>query len=192
MSLQPFFLAGIALLSAGCIGGPSPRVYVMSEASDFRQTRTTDARLPVLQVETGSLPSFLDNSDIIVRRGPHALDSSSTGHWGERLSLGITHALAADLSRRLPGYRISLERSRAPAGRRLQFEVDAFDVYPDGHCVLAASWAIVQKSGIAPASFGQGVFATPASGVNHVKDKELVGAMAGTISQLADAIAGTM
>jgi uncharacterized lipoprotein YmbA len=148
--------------------------------------------MPALQVETASLPAFLDNNDILVRDGRYALDSSRTGHWGERLSLGITHTLAADLTRKLPGYRVSLRRSDAPAGRRLQVEVESFDVYPDGRCVLMASWSVVQKSGVAPANIGRGVFATPALRVNHADDEQLVSAMAGTIDQLADAIAGSM
>jgi uncharacterized lipoprotein YmbA len=192
MWLRPLCLLGVALTSCGCFGGPASRAYVLSVASDSAPAQATAANFPSLQVTTAALPSFLDNSDILVRHGPHALDSSPTGHWGERLSLGITHALAADLSQKLPGYRVSLARSETPSGRRLQLEVDSFDVYPDGHCVLAASWAIVQKSGDAPVTLGQGVFTTPAAGVNHAADEELVSAMADTISQLADAIGSTM
>ena len=191
-SMRPLSLMVVTLLSAGCMGGPVSRVYVMTRASASDQTTTTDGTKPALQVEIASLPAFLDNSDILVRSGPFTLDSSSTGHWGERLSLGLTHALAADLERKLPGYRVSLERSDTPAGRRLQLEVDSFDVYPDGHCILAASWAVVQKSGAAAPVFGRGVFATPASGANPADDGVLVRAMAGTIAQLADAIVGSL
>jgi len=185
-------LLGVAFSLAGCIGGPASAVYVMSQARDLQQTQTANANMPALQVETASLPSFLDNSDILVRRGPYVLDASSTGHWGERLSLGITHALSADLTQKLPGYRVSLERSDIPTSMRLQLEVDSFDVYPDGHCVLAASWTFVQKSGTTPPASGRGVFTTPASPAQHVGDEELVSAMAGTIAELADAIVGSM
>jgi uncharacterized lipoprotein YmbA len=189
---RPLVLLGVAFSVPGCIGGPASVVYVMSPSMDSQQTQTTDANMPALQVETASLPSFLDNSDILIRRGPYVLDASSTGHWGERLSLGITHALRADLTRKLPGYRVSLERSETPTSLRLQLEVDSFDVYPDGHCVLAASWSIVQKSGTTPPAFGRGVFTAPASPAQHAGDEELVNAMAGAIAQLADAIVGSM
>ena len=189
---RPLVLLGVAFAVPGCIGGPASVVYVMSPSMDSQQTQTTDAYMPALQVEPASLPSFLDNSDILIRRGPYVLDASSTGHWGERLSLGITHALRADLTRKLPAHRVSLERSETPTSLRLQLEVDSFDVYPDGHCVLAASWSIVQKSGTTPPAFGRGVFTTPASPAQHAGDEELVNAMAGAIAQLADAIVGSM
>jgi uncharacterized lipoprotein YmbA len=190
--LRPVCLMGMTFSIICCVGGPAPQVYVMTAAGDSKQAQTTDASIPALQVETASLPAFLDNSDILVRRGPYALDASSTGHWGERLSLGITHALSADLTQKLPGYRVSLGRSESPAGLRLQLEVDSFDVYPDGHCVMAANWTIVQKSGIKPPAFGRGVFATPASAENHAADAELVSAMARAVGQLADAIVASM
>jgi uncharacterized lipoprotein YmbA len=189
---RPTVLLIVAFSLAGCIGGAPSAVYVMSPARDSKQTQTTDANMPAFQVETASLPSFLDNSDILVRRGPYVLDASSTGRWGERLSLGITHALSADLTKKLPGYRVSLERSETPTSLRLQLEVDSFDVYPDGHCVLAASWTFVQKSGTSPPAFGRGVFTTPASLAQHAGDEELVSAMAQTIAELADAIVGSM
>ena len=185
-------LLGAALMAGGCMGGPASQIYVMSTAAVAERTAMTDGSIPALQVELATLPAFLDNSDILVRRGPHALDSSSTGRWGERLSSGITHALAADLARRLPGYRVMLGPPETAAGSRLRLEVDSFDVQPDGRCVLAASWAIVQRAGAAPPAVGRGVFATPAAGVSHVDDGVLVRAMAATVAQLADAIAGTL
>ena len=190
--LRPVCLMGMTFSIICCVGGPAPQVYVMTAAGDSKQAQTTDASIPALQVETASLPAFLDNSDILVRRGPYALDSRSTAQWGERLSLGITHALSADLTKRLPAYRVSLERSETPASLRLQLEVDSFDVFPDGHCILTANWTIVAKSGLTHPASSRGVFVTPNSRANHVSDAELVSAMAGTIAQLADAIVSSM
>jgi uncharacterized lipoprotein YmbA len=202
MLLRPLGLFGVALLSTGCISGPESTVFVMSGPLAARSTTATDGDMPSVQVATVSLPAFLDNDDILVRHGPYALDASKTGHWGERLSLGLTHALAADLTRKLPGVRVGLERSLAPSGRRLQVEVDSFDVYPDGHCVLAANWSVVAASGAAvsdagasgaaPPAFGRGVFATPASGRSPADDEEIVRAMAQATAELADAILASL
>jgi hypothetical protein len=90
----------------------------------------------------------------------------------------------------------------APNGRRLQVEVDSLDVYPDGHCVLAASWSVVAASGAtvsdagasgaAPPAFGRGVFVTPASSSSHADDEEIVRAMAEATAELADAILASL
>jgi uncharacterized lipoprotein YmbA len=185
-------LLGVAFLSIGCSGGPARRVYVMSTAITAGQTTISDADLPALQVETVALPSFLDNSSILIRQGHYVLDSSRTGRWGERLSLGITHTLAADLTQLLPAFRVSLERSQAARSRRLDVEVDSFDVDADGHCVLTASWSIVQKSGVVAPVFGHGVFDTPAPAAAHADDQQIVRAMAGATAQLANAIARSL
>ena len=180
-------LIAVVLSLTGCVGGAVSQRYVLSEP-----VALSAAGMTFLQVEPASLPAYLDNASILVRRGSYALVSSRTGHWGERLSLGITHALGADLARKLPAYRVGFERAAAPGGIRLQLDVDSFDLYPDGHCVLAAGWAVVQKSGAAPSAVGQGVFEIPASKVVKVDDEVLVAAMAGAIGQLADAIAATL
>jgi uncharacterized lipoprotein YmbA len=192
MSPRPLILLSLALLSIGCFGGPARRVYVMSQAINTGQPTISDVDLPTLQVETASLPSFLDSTSILVRQGPYALDSSATGRWGERLSLGITHTLAADLAHLLPGFRVSLQRSQAATSRRLDVEVDSFDVFADGHCVLTASWSIVEKSGVVAPVFGHGVFDTPASAAIHADDQQIVRAMAGVTGLLANAIARSL
>jgi uncharacterized lipoprotein YmbA len=188
MFLRGLVLLLVTVIATSCIGGPTSRVYVMSAPIASEQTTTSQGSAPTLQVETASLPAFLDNNDILVRRGPYALESSQTGHWGERLSLGITHALAADLGRRLPGYTVGMGPPHAPGDRRLRVEVDSFDVYPDGHCVLSASWSVHQKSASGLPTVGHGLFATPASAVAHADDEQLIRSMSTTVNQLADAI----
>jgi uncharacterized lipoprotein YmbA len=189
---RPLILLGLALLSIGCFGGAPRRVYVLSTALTAGQSTISDVELPALQVETVSLPSFLDNTSILVRQGTYALESSRTGRWGERLSLGITHTLAADLAPLLPGFRLSSQRSQAAASRRLEVEVDSFDVFADGHCVLTASWSIVEKSGVVSPVSGHGVFETPTSAATHADDPQIVRAMAAATGQLANAIARSL
>jgi uncharacterized lipoprotein YmbA len=176
-----------------CSSGPPLRTFVLTPPlAPTALSPTTASPTERIVIRRVLVPDYLDTTDILIRHGAYALDSSRTGRWGERLSLGITHALSADLMQKLPAYRIELGQSETPDSLRLQLEVDSFDVYPDGHCVLAANWTIVQKSGIKPPAFGRGVFATPASAENHVADAELVSAIASTVAQLADAIVGSL
>ena len=191
---QALFLAA-TLGTAGCLGGPHSQTFVMSGA-------TAPAAIPaipaneqasaVLQVEVVGLPAYLDTTDILLRRGAHRLESLPLGHWGERLSLGITHSLAADLTDKLPLYRVVLHRSEAPSARLLRVNVDTFDVFPDGHCVVVADWAIVEKSRGPAAVLGQGTFVTPPLAQAKPDAAALVAAMSAAVAGLAEGVVGTL
>jgi hypothetical protein len=174
----------------------------MTAANRVPAIPSNDLAAAVLQVEVVALPAYLDNTDILLRRGPHRLESVPTGHWGERLSLGLTHAIAAELTDKLPGIRVALERPESPTARLLRVNVASFDVFPDGHCVVVAEWAIVDKfasgaAGTAGASaplpvLGGGTFATPPLPQAHPDVAALVGAMSTAVELLADGIVATL
>jgi uncharacterized lipoprotein YmbA len=146
----------------------------------------------VLQVEVVGLSAYLDNTAILLRRGAHRLESAPLGHWGERLSLGITHALAADLAAKLPQVRVVLQRPQTPAARLLRVNINGFDVFPDGRCVLVADWAIVEKSRASPPILGAKTFVTPALAQGAPDVAALVGAMSAAVGALADGVAATL
>jgi uncharacterized protein len=89
------------------------------------------------------ITDYLDTTDILLRVGAHEIHESATGRFGERLSLGVTHALRSDLASRLPLYTIVLAQSAERPARQILFNVDAFDVRPTGRCVLVADWTIL-------------------------------------------------
>jgi len=188
----------VPLLTVACWGGPRSQTYVMSTATTVADIAVNRAEVPALhevpdlQVEMVLLPAYLDNTEILLRLGPHRLEATPMGHWGERLSLGITHALANDLSGELPQYRVSLQRTEAPAGRRLRVSVDTFDVFPDGHCVLVAEWATVAKSGAGAPLLGRGTYVTPPLAMAHPDDAALVAAMSAAIAELAAGVARSL
>ncbi len=185
-------LLGAILSTTGCLGGPHSQTYVMSGAMTRGAQAANEHATAVLEVEVVALPAYLDTTDILLRRGSHRLESMPLGHWGERLSLGITHALAADLADKLPLYRVVLHRSEAPATRLLRVNVDTFDVFPDGHCVLVADWAIAEKSRGSPPVPGQGTFATPPLAQAKPDVAALVAAMSLAVAALADGVVSTL
>jgi uncharacterized lipoprotein YmbA len=180
------------LLTVACVGGPHSQTFVLSAATTISAPATKDPATAVLQVEVAALPAYLDNTDILLRRGAHRLESAPLGHWGERLSLGVTHALADDLSDRLPLDRVVLQRPEVPSARLLRVNVDAFDVFPDGHCVLVANWAIVDKSRASPPVLGQGTFVTPPLAVVKPDVAALVAAMSAAVAGLAEGVVSTL
>ena len=113
-----------------------------------------------------------------------------TGRWGERLSLGITHALEVALARRLPGVLVTHTSMPGQPSVSLLVNVEAFDVHPDGRCVLTARWMIPGDDGQQATISQQGTFVTQAAGTSGpLSDAAIVSAMAGSVDQLADRIA---
>jgi uncharacterized lipoprotein YmbA len=122
--------------------------------------------------------------------GAHEIHESATGRFGERLSLGITHALRSDLASRLPLYTIVLAQSAERPVRQILVNVDAFDVWPTGRCVLVADWTILDADRKALLSADRGTLTAAAAGVNP-GDGAIVTAMADAVRQLADRIASS-
>jgi uncharacterized lipoprotein YmbA len=144
------------------------------------------------------VPDYLDTTDILLRDGPHEVQASTTARWAERLSAGLTSALTADLAALLPPDSIVLETS-SRAQRQLLVNVEALDLWPDGRCVLAATWSIVEHAALrAPASgTGSGTFAASspalmtaeAPGSGSGADARRVESIARVVAELADRIA---
>ena len=125
----------------GCQSGPAPRVYVLGPPASEAEGLTAETNRPVLELRRISLPDYLDTSDMLRRGGRNELTISTTGRWGERLSVGIARALRAGLARRLEGT-IVTGAAAGQTARRLSVDVEAFDAPASGPCVLTARWAL--------------------------------------------------
>jgi uncharacterized lipoprotein YmbA len=179
---------------AACSSGPPQRTYVLTPPLDSAVIASTPAvptareRIVMRRV---LVPDYLDTTDILLRDGSNEVKVSATGHWGERLSQGLTRALAADLVARLPYEAVVLDGSNT-AHRQLLISVNALDLWPDGRCALAASWTLVDRDAPrAVVASGSGTFdwSPPIGSSIGIGDARLVDAMARTADKLADAIA---
>jgi len=191
MTRQSWSMLSFALLLAGCASEPPTRIYVLSPPVDDRPSGSTLAGATVLQIRPVVLPDYLDTTDILLRIGTNEIKASPTGRWGERLSQGLDHALAAALVVRLPRDRVELAAASDRSARWVLVTVEAFDVQPDGHSVLKASWRILDPKPDATPLTGSGVFATPAA-TGPIGDAAIVAAMSQVIGLLADRIAADM
>jgi uncharacterized lipoprotein YmbA len=149
---------------------------------------TKSASRPVLQLRRVLVPDYLDTTDILERVGQYQLKSSSTGRWGERLSLGITHALGSDLAIRLPMNRVTFDHPAEKSVRQILVSVDRFDVWGDGHCVLTANWSLLESHSGAVLTEGRGNFVTTPVRSGNPSDGAVVAGMADAVSELADSI----
>jgi uncharacterized protein len=172
---------------AACISGPVPATYVLSHAVDFTKD-TESAGGPVVQLRRVLVPDYLDTTDMIERVDQYQLKSSSTGRWGERLSLGITHALGIDLAIRLPTNTVTFDHPADKSVKQILVSVDRFDVWRDGHCVLTANWSILETHSGAVLAEGRGNFVTVPARGGSPGDGAIVAGMADAVSELADSI----
>jgi uncharacterized protein len=185
-------LAAVIATSAGCLSTRNHRhIYSLDGAMDAQMQNGYIAKRPVMQLQRVLIPDYLDTTDILLRVGPHEIHESSTGRFGERLSLGVTHALRADLESRLPQDSITLTQSTTGPARQILVTVESFDVSPGGRCVLVADWSILDANRQTVLSVDRGTFKIGAAG-SRPGDGAIVAAMADAVGQLAQRIASTI
>ena len=138
----------LVLVGAACLGlaacslpGPAPAVYVLGPLPSAKPTVLSQTGMPVVEVKRVQVPDYLDTTDIVERSG-NQLIPSSTGRWGERLSLGMTRALIAALSARLPGVVVTASPVTRPS-RQILVDAVAFEVTPDHQVLFVARWTVL-------------------------------------------------
>jgi uncharacterized lipoprotein YmbA len=191
MRLRLVVLTALISMAAGCLSHREQRhLYSLDGAVDAPTHAGAISGQPTMLLERVLIPDYLDTTGILLRLDAHELRESTTGRFGERLSLGVTHALRSDLASRLPLYAIELAQSAEGSARQILVNVDTFVVWRTGRCVLVADWSILDADRRTLLSTDRGTFTTAAAGVNP-GDGLIVAAMADAVRQLADRIAST-
>jgi uncharacterized lipoprotein YmbA len=130
------------LLTAGCSTTPPPRLYVLGDPVNPTSAVIPQSGRPVVRLFRVTVPDYLDSRDILRRGGPNEVKASSSGLWAERLSVGVTHALTASLTRQLPRDVVVADRPITPPSRQILVDVTDFEIGPDGKCLLTAHWTL--------------------------------------------------
>ncbi len=120
--------------------------------------------------------------------GPNEVSASPTGQWGDRLSVGVTDALAARLNHLQSRILITTAQSQAATPQML-VQVVRFDVASDGGCTLVARWRVLAANHRTTLASEQGKFLAVAVSKG---DAATAGVMTQVIDQLAGAIAATL
>lgn len=189
LSVRPeWALVGATLLLCGCGSFPLPKVYLLGDAVAPAPGVLNQGGLSEIGLMTVMVPDYLDSTDIIRRTAANQVISSENGRWGERISLGITDALAADLARRLPDVVIE-SQSAQESPRRLKVEVERFEIAEDGRCSITARWQVISTDGKILSNKEQGSFVLAASSGS---DAAAARAMTALIDQLAGQVALTV
>lgn len=137
------FFGATACEIAACSlsSSPPPAEYVLGSTPAAKMGTLSQTGFPVVEVKRIHLPDYLDTTDILERRG-NLLVPSSTGRWGERLSVGMTRALTASLAARLPHTVVTATPPIGRPTRQILVDVAAFEPRSDHQVVLVARWTI--------------------------------------------------
>jgi len=141
--LAPPIGAVLLLALSGC-AAPPQNIYVLNDAPSSGPGASSQLGLPTIELRTVGVPDYLDTTDILRRTGPNQVKPSPSGQWGERLSVGLTDALAAHLALLIPGAVIVKSEAAVPS-LRLLIQIEQFDVAQNGLCTVAARWQIVAR-----------------------------------------------
>lgn len=189
-SLRAVLLAASLIVVAGCMSHRERQhVYALDAAVDPPRSAEAAPRSSELQLQRVLVPDYLDTTGILLRADAHEIRESSTGRFGERLSMGVTHALRSQLAARLPLYTITVAQPTEKSARQILVTVDEFDVWQNGRCVLVANWSILGADRRAVLSADRGTFIAGATSGATSNDMAIVAAMADALSQLAERIA---
>jgi uncharacterized lipoprotein YmbA len=181
--------AAAAVVLSGCGTFPLPRTYVLGDLDQSAPGGVVnEAGLIHIELRPVAVPDYLDTTDIVRRTASNEVTTSSTGRWGERLSLGITRALALDLARQLPQMVIE-SRSAYEPSRRLFVDVERFDIGEDGRCTLTARWRVANSGGKDKPDSEQGTFIETSTAKTDAAEAS---AMTAAIDHLAGQIALTV
>ena len=185
MRILTMAVALVATLS-GCGADPLRNVYVLGDAPPSRPADIPQLGKPLVEVKPTLLPDYLDTTDIVIRGRDRQLIASTTGRWGERLSIGVTHAVDLALAAKLPQFAVTDYPTDSTAWRQILIDIVAFETLADGNCVLDARWAIRSGRTGDPIDEQRAVFVTQ---VTAPGDVPIVAAMSRNVDMLAARIA---
>ena len=177
-----------ALLSfcpVGCgLSGPPPAEYVIGTVPTPARVTIPLTGRPIIEVKPVQLPDYLDTRELLVRRGNQVVASKS-GRWGERLSVGITRALAASLAARLRGLTVTTTPPVEQAARQVLVDVTSFEARDNQEVVLVARWSVIDGPGRFTLISEQTALTEP---ITSTDDSAVVIAMSRALEDLASAI----
>jgi len=185
--LRLWMVLGVALGGAGLVAGCGPhiipRLFIIGDPAAPAPGVRSETGRGTIELKAVAVPDYLDSTDILRRTGPNELTPSPTGRWGERLSLGLTDALAAALAQRLPQWGVITRPTVAPVWR-IAVEIERLDI-GNGVCVLSARWGLTRSQTVPNAIGESGTFSVAALTPD---DAAVAAAISGLVNQLADQI----
>ena len=180
---------GLILLVTACAtSGPPPVQYLLG-ADQAPPSAVNPVRgRQVVEVRPVRLPEYLDTRDLLVRQGSQLIPST-TGQWAERLSVGMTRALALALSTNLPNAALFTTEPVQRSARQLLVDVTSFEARADHEVILTARWTFTDGAGRNALLSQDTVLVEP---TGSTSDEAVVNAMNKAVEALASQIAASI
>jgi uncharacterized protein len=183
--LAAIFYGAVLSLAACGSSGPPPVEYVLGAAPAPAPSTNALAGRPVAEVRPVRLPDYLDTRELVVRSGNQLLPSK-TGQWAERLSVGMTRALALSLGMQLPNVTVLTTNPIERPTWQVLVDVTAFEARVDREVVLAARWTVTDGTGRSSLQSEDAVLMEPTESMD---DAAVVSAMNRAVEGFASQIA---
>jgi uncharacterized protein len=190
--LRMGILAALTGALAACGGGAKlPDLYILGGPAPATAGAVSQLDHPILEIERVHLPDYLDTTDIVTSQPDGRIVARSTARWGERLSVGVTRAVADGLEARLTSLAVTTAEPLAPPRWQLLIDVDSFEVdaggaQSAGRAVLTARWTVLAGNQGEPLREEKVSLVQP---IGQGSDPEVVAAMNQLVNQLVDRIA---
>jgi uncharacterized lipoprotein YmbA len=191
--LRPCRVVALALIGATCLAAagcgstePPPALYVLGDAPAAVTAAAPQAGLPVVEIKPVAVPDYLDTTDLMVRHIDGQVVPSEAGRWGERLSAGVTRALAASLATRLTAMAVTTVPPVEQPAWQVLVDIDSFEARDDGDVVLVARWSVMDGAARQTLASERLSLAEPVAGTG---DAAVVAAMTRAAERLASRIA---
>lgn len=182
-------VSGLLLMTAACArSGPPPAEYVLGTGQAPANAVNSLRGRQVVLLKPVRLPDYLDTRDLLIRKG-NQLIPSTTGQWAERLSVGMTRALALALATQLPNAALFTTDPVQRPARQLLVDVTSFEAIPDQKVVLAARWTFTDGTGRSSLLSQDTVLVEPAG---DTSDEAVTNAMNQAVDALANQIAASV
>ena len=179
-------LASAAFLATSC-ASPPLNLYTLEASDAAARVTPSVGKVKVVEIRRAAVPDFLDNQDILVRRGS-TLVRSSQGRWASRLSLGATHFVTGQLAQRRPDILITDQPQIEPPDYQVFLTISTLDVRATGTATMEADWLIVPRNAALPSQRKRGGFSATGS---TATDQDVVSLNTALLQQLTDAIAAS-
>lgn len=128
-------------VTTGC--STSTRYYVL-HALDAPGGKTVNSDNMTVGLEAIDLPSYIDQTRIMLRTGKNTLAVIENEQWSEPLEEGVNRIITANLANLWPGAQV--EQMPWPRGfnpdRRLRVHIVNFHSTSDGEVLLSGYWSI--------------------------------------------------
>jgi uncharacterized lipoprotein YmbA len=142
----PVILAIAAISLGGCVRSQTPRFYTLTpmQSDEVISRRESPAQNAVVGIGPVKLADYLDQSDLLTRRGDNQLIKAEYDRWAGSFKNDFVNVLAENIGFLVPTERIYLYpwRGSVPIGYQVALEVVRCDGRLGDAAWLEARWTI--------------------------------------------------